>query len=325
MLLLENIVKEFDGRRVLDKLSLQIGAGEFFSILGRSGSGKSTLLRIISGLDRQNEGSILLDGKRIDSQPPQQRPFHMVFQGYALFPHLSAGDNVAFGLRARGWAEREVATRVQECLELVRMESFRMRRPDTLSGGERQRIALARAVASRPRLLLLDEPLSALDQELRETMRLELRALQRRLGMTFLLVTHDQEEAFALSDRIGVMQAGSFEQVGSPEEIYRRPNSPFMASFLGQRSCLRDETRNGVLYVAEESVRVGRDSGRLRGKLRTKTYQGGRTLLHFEIEDRGILGAFVDSRSQEALLKEGDPAWLSFEDGDACFFPRAPE
>jgi ABC-type Fe3+/spermidine/putrescine transport system ATPase subunit len=323
MLQLENLVKNFDIRSCLNNLSLKIEAGEFFSILGASGSGKSTLLRIVSGLERQDSGSILLDGKNIDDLPPQERPFHMVFQGYALFPHLSVGDNVAFGLRARKLPEAEVQKRVSECLELVRMESFYNRRPDTLSGGERQRVALARAVASKPRLLLLDEPLSALDRELRQKMRLELRDLQRRLGMAFVLVTHDQEEAFALSDRIGVLRNGRFEQTGTPEELYRRPVSPYVASFLGQRSVIQGEGGIGKLFITHESVQVHRESGRLRGKLFAKTYQGAMTLLDFDIGSRGRMCALVESRSSQAMLQNGEEAWLSWDEAEECFYPEA--
>lgn len=219
-------------------LDLIIQEGEFFSLLGPSGCGKTTLLRMIAGLEFSTEGEILLRGHAIGGWPAQKRPFHMVFQKYALFPHLSVFENVAFGLKLSKVSAGELRARVSEVLKLVHMEGFEERQPETLSGGQAQRVAIARAVVNRPQLLLLDEPLSALDQKLREHMRTELKDLQRQLGLTFVYVTHDQEEALALSDRIAVMNQGRLEQVSPPEILYREPQTLFSAQFVGPMTIL---------------------------------------------------------------------------------------
>ena len=214
-------------------LQLSIQPGEFFSLLGPSGCGKTTLLRMIGGLETPSQGEIHLDGRRIDLLPAHQRQFNLVFQRYALFPHLNIWENVAFGLKVKGVRGQELSSRVEEALGLVQMQTFATRNVETLSGGQQQRVALARALINRPKVLLLDEPLSALDLKLRQQMQIELRALQRRLGNTFIFVTHDQEEALTLSDRIAVMNRGVVEQVGTPQEIYEYPKSLFVASFIG--------------------------------------------------------------------------------------------
>ncbi|PWU18033.1 MAG: spermidine/putrescine ABC transporter ATP-binding protein [Bdellovibrio sp.] len=218
---------------VLDDVSLTIESGEFFTLLGPSGCGKTTLLRIIAGLEQPTSGRILFEGLDVTSFPPQRRPFHTVFQKHALFPHLTIFDNVAFGLRIQKLPTREIHERVETALALVKLEGFDNRLPETLSGGQSQRVALARALVNRPKVLLLDEPLSALDLKLREEMQAELRLLQRQVGITFIYVTHDQQEAFTLADRIGVMKAGRFEQISSPEELYDQPKSLFAAQFVG--------------------------------------------------------------------------------------------
>src|SRR4051812_19011208 len=205
LLRIEAVVKNFGGFRAVDRLSLDIRAGEFFALLGPSGCGKTTLLRMLAGFETPDQGRILLDGRDIAQVPPHLRPVNMMFQNYALFPHLSVHDNVAFGLKRAGLPKEEIASRTAEMLELVRLSDFAARRPDQLSGGQRQRVALARALARRPQLLLLDEPLAALDRKLRERTQFELTDLQRRLGLTFIVVTHDQEEAMTLAHRIGVM------------------------------------------------------------------------------------------------------------------------
>ncbi len=225
----------------VDSLFLDIREGEFFSLLGPSGCGKTTLLRMIAGLETPTSGEILLDGRRIDQLPPQQRPFNMVFQKYALFPHLTVFENVAFGLNLKKISKNEIQERVQEILALVNMTHYKDRLPETLSGGQSQRVAIARALVNRPRILLLDEPLSALDQKLREHMQTELKQLQRQLGLTFIYVTHDQEEALALSDRIGVMNRGRLEQVSEPKDLYDEPRTLFAAQFVGPMTTLEGE------------------------------------------------------------------------------------
>ena len=240
-------------------VSLSIKDGEFFSLLGPSGCGKTTLLRMLGGFESPTSGEIRQDGRRIDNLPANQRQFNMVFQRYALFPHLSVWDNVAFGLRMKKVPQAEIRSRVQEILALVKMEEFSLRGIGTLSGGQQQRIALARALVNRPRVLLLDEPLSALDLKLRQQMQVELLSIQRRLKHTFIFVTHDQDEALTLSDRIAVMNGGVVEQVGTPAEIYEYPKTSFVAHFIGQINSIDAEVREAradAVVVTGASRRV---------------------------------------------------------------------
>ncbi|HET6839121.1 MAG TPA: ABC transporter ATP-binding protein [Bradyrhizobium sp.] len=234
LLRIEAVVKTFGVFRAVDRVSLDIGAGEFFALLGPSGCGKTTLLRMLAGFETPDEGRILLGGKDVARVLPHGRPVNMMFQNYALFPHLSVRDNIAFGLKRAGLPRAEIESRAAEMLALVKLEGLERRRPDQLSGGQRQRVALARSLARRPQILLLDEPLAALDKKLRESTQLELMALQRRLGMTFIIVTHDQEEAMTMADRIGVMDSGRLEQVAAPRELYEAPASRWIAEFVGE-------------------------------------------------------------------------------------------
>ena len=233
LLRIEGVVKSFGSFRAVDRLSLDIRSGEFFALLGPSGCGKTTLLRLLAGFETPDEGRILLSGEDIAQVLPHQRPVNMMFQNYALFPHLSVCDNIAFGLRRAGMPRAEIATRVEEMVALVKLEGMEKRKPDQLSGGQRQRMALARSLVRRPKVLLLDEPLAALDKKLREATQQELMELQRRLGMTFIIVTHDQEEAMTMASRIGVMDAGRLEQVATPRELYEAPLSRWIAEFVG--------------------------------------------------------------------------------------------
>jgi len=222
----------------LENLDLQIGSGEMFVLLGGSGSGKTTLLRALGGFIQPSAGRILLNGRDITRLPPHRRPVNTTFQSYALFPHMTVADNIGFGLRRQGVAKAEIGRRVGELLELVRLGEFAARRPDALSGGQRQRVALARALAPRPLLLLLDEPMSALDRGLREQTRQELLRVQRQTGTTFVLVTHDQDEALAMATRIGLLHGGRLEQVGTPAELYEQPVSRYVAGFMGNDNVL---------------------------------------------------------------------------------------
>ena len=223
---------------MLDDIMLDIGRGSFFTLLGPSGCGKTTLLRLIAGFDTVDAGHIMLEGKRLDSLPAAKRPINTVFQNYALFPHLTVGQNIAFGLERLQWKKDTIANRVKEVLALVRLEEFVNRLPAQLSGGQQQRVALARAIAPSPKILLLDEPLSALDLKLRNAMRLELKRIQKEVKISFIFVTHDQEEALSLSDKIAVMNKGHILQIGSPEEIYQEPNNIFVADFIGEANIL---------------------------------------------------------------------------------------
>ena len=233
LLRIDAVVKKFGAFRAVDGLSLDIRAGEFFALLGPSGCGKTTLLRMLAGFETPDEGRILLAGKDLAQIPPHERPVNMMFQNYALFPHLNVRDNIAFGLKRARMPRREIKTRVAEMVALVKLEGLEKRKPDQLSGGQKQRVALARSLARRPQVLLLDEPLAALDKKLRESTQFELMELQRRLGLTFIIVTHDQEEAMMVAGRIGVMDSGRLEQVATPRELYEAPRSRWVAEFVG--------------------------------------------------------------------------------------------
>ncbi len=234
LLRVDAVSKRFGAFAAVERVSLDVYHGEFFALLGPSGCGKTTLLRMLAGFETPDAGRILLDGADLVALPPHRRPVNMMFQSYALFPHLTVERNVAFGLQQDRLPKAEIAERVDAALAMVRLESLARRKPQQLSGGERQRVALARALVKRPRLLLLDEPLAALDKKLRQETQFELKELQARLGLTFLIVTHDQEEAMTVADRIGVMNQGQLVQVATPPEIYERPNSRWVAGFIGE-------------------------------------------------------------------------------------------
>ncbi|MCG6204968.1 ABC transporter ATP-binding protein [Rhodopseudomonas sp. HC1] len=238
LLRIEAVEKRFGGFVAVDGLSLDIKAGEFFALLGPSGCGKTTLLRMLAGFETPDSGRILLGGDDIAPVLPHERPVNMMFQNYALFPHLSVANNIAFGLKRAGLPRKEIKQRVAEMVALAKLEGMEKRRPDQLSGGQQQRVALARALARRPKLLLLDEPMAALDKKLRENTQLELIALQKKLGTTFVIVTHDQDEAMTVADRIGVMRAGKLEQVATPRRLYETPASRWVAEFVGDVNIL---------------------------------------------------------------------------------------
>ncbi len=261
-----DLQKRFREVRAVDGVSLEIGAGEFFSLLGPSGCGKTTTLRMIGGFELPTGGTILLRGRDVTNDPPDKRPVNMVFQNYALFPHLNVGDNIAFGLKRTGVARDEATRRVGEALELVHLAGYEKRRPNQLSGGQQQRVALARALVNRPNVLLLDEPLGALDLKLRRQLQIELKRIQTEVGITFVYVTHDQEEALTMSDRIAVMHAGKVEQLGTPEELYERPATRFVADFIGSTNLLRGRVEadgrvrlesGEIAHVAHDGIAVG--------------------------------------------------------------------
>jgi len=249
---IRRIEKRFGQVTAVRPTDLSVGGGEFFSLLGPSGCGKTTLLRMIGGLEVPTAGKILIDGKDITRLPSYRRPTNMVFQSYAIFPHLTVGENIAYGLKRRGLSEAERRREVGRLLEMIRLPGFAGRLPDQLSGGQQQRVALARALVLKPKVLLLDEPLAALDKKLRENMQIELRRLQREVGITFILVTHDQEEALTLSDRIAVMKAGRILQCSTPRELYERPTSHDVAEFVGEMNFLPGR----VLAAGAERVTV---------------------------------------------------------------------
>ena len=262
---LHSITKRFGDVIAVDSVDLEIADGEFFALLGPSGCGKTTTLRLIAGLEFPTTGSLRIFGDEVGTLPPNRRPVNTVFQNYALFPHMTAEENVAFGLRMRKTPKSEIEPRVRDAIALVHMEGMEQRRPDQLSGGQQQRVALARALVNSPKVLLLDEPLGALDLKLREAMQLELKALQREVGITFVFVTHDQGEALAMSDRIGVMDGGRLLQVGTPEEIYARPANRFVADFIGHANLLdgmvtgpdQVTLTNGITIAAPSDIQPG--------------------------------------------------------------------
>ena len=329
LLRIEGVAKKFGSFRAVDRVTLDIRAGEFFALLGPSGCGKTTLLRMLAGFETPDEGRILLNGRDIAPMLPHERPVNMMFQNYALFPHLSVRDNIAFGLKRAGMARADIDTRVAEMVALVKLEGMEKRKPDQLSGGQRQRVALARSLARRPQVLLLDEPLAALDKKLRESTQAELMELQRRLGMTFIVVTHDQEEAMTMAGRIGVMDAGRLDQVATPRDLYETPASRWIAEFVGDINLFEGQagaaeggrlaiaTRDaGTIYVAEprngltksavsvairpEKVKLSRRApaadgasaqalNRLEGVITGVSYLGGRSTYQVKLDSGAIV------------------------------------
>jgi ABC-type Fe3+/spermidine/putrescine transport system ATPase subunit len=314
--------KRFGGHReVLKNISLNIAAGEFLTLLGESGSGKTTLLRLIAGFEQPTAGEIWMGGERLDLLPPYKRRVNTVFQHYALFPHLNVRENVAYGLRVKKTPANDIAGRVVEALRMVKMSEYADTRPSKLSGGQQQRVALARALVNRPQLLLLDEPLSALDANLRKEMQSELKTLQREIGITFLFVTHDQEEAMALSDRIALLRDGALEQVAGPREIYARPATAYTAQFIGQTNLLRGEVSAGLatcgairfspaagpdgpatFSLRPEKIRCAADVGsagsvpRFKGAIRLQIYGGSTELLEVDCGGGQILRVRISAR-----------------------------
>ncbi len=326
--------------RALDDVSIQIRKAEFFTLLGPSGCGKTTLLRLIAGFEMPTSGTILLDGADITDLPPNRRPVNTVFQSYALFPHLTVAENVGFGLTMQGRPKAEVKARVAEMLALVKLEAMATRKTSQLSGGQQQRVALARALAPQPKVLLLDEPLSALDLKLRKEMQVELKRLQTETGITFIFVTHDQEEALTMSDRIGVMSAGKLQQVGSPKEIYTRPVNRFVASFIGETNFLPATVVPGgvklstgdvvevatmaqgtvTLTVRPEQVRIvgAGEAGAISARVKFLVYFGTDTHCHLALADGTEVVARVQSpASGEAGIEEGSDVGLRFAPGAA--------
>ncbi|HEX3939339.1 MAG TPA: ABC transporter ATP-binding protein [Xanthobacteraceae bacterium] len=298
LLRIEELSRQFGSYAAVDRLSLDIYQGEFFALLGPSGCGKTTLLRLIAGFERANAGRILLDGFDISAVPPHRRPVNMMFQSYALFPHLTVAGNVAFGLKQEGLHAAEIAERVSDMLKLVKLEDFGRRKPHQLSGGQRQRVALARSLVKRPRILLLDEPMAALDKKLRGETQFELMDLQRRLGLTFIIVTHDQSEAMTVADRIAVMDRGRLMQVAPPAEIYEQPNSRWVADFIGSVNMFEGR-------VGEDRVSIdGTALGRLRVATKIDAAPGTTIWVGVRPEKLSVL------REQQSALENGVAATL---------------
>jgi putrescine transport system ATP-binding protein len=311
----EGVGKAFPDQVALDGVDLDIHAGEFFALLGPSGCGKTTLLRLLAGFETATSGRLLLDGEDLAGTPPHQRPVNMMFQSYALFPHLTVEQNIGFGLRMQGLAKADLAARVGELLALMRLEPYARRKPDQLSGGQKQRVALARALARRPKVLLLDEPLAALDRKLRDETRGELMDLQRRLGATFVIVTHDRDEAMVMADRIAVMDQGRIAQVGTPAEVYERPVSRQVAGFLGEANVF--EAGGGWIMVRPEKMKLSARPVKtgvvFEGVVRQAAYLGDRTSYRVETNDGRLLSAVSGGKS----VGVGDTVWLSYSARDA--------
>src|SRR5512139_1183510 len=250
-ILFKNVSRYFGEVRAVDNIELEIRDGEFFSMLGPSGSGKTTCLRMIAGFDRPTAGQIILYGQDVSNLPPYERPVNTVFQDYALFPHMTIDENIGYGLMIKGVSKKERQKLVDEMLDLVRLPGFGYRKPSQLSGGQRQRVALARALINHPRVLLLDEPLGALDLKLRQQMQVELKSIQKRVGITFIFVTHDQEEALTMSDRLAVFNQGKVQQVGTPAEVYERPATSFVAGFVGISNLVEGEVARRITGAPE--------------------------------------------------------------------------
>ena len=333
LLSIRNVAKTFGTNVVLRDISLEIAQGEFLTILGESGSGKTTLLRIIAGFETATSGDLWMSNERLDQQPPYRRKVNTVFQSYALFPHLTVEENVAYGLRVAKRPDSEIKQRVQEALDKVKMSAHAKKKPSKISGGQQQRVALARALVNRPQLLLLDEPLSALDANLRRQMQVELKSLQREVGITFVFVTHDQEEAMVMSDRIALLRRGELEQVATPREIYNRPATAYVAQFIGHTNLLRGEVREGVAQcgpiswkttlpdgpalfsLRPEHLRVSSGmpgAARVKAKVLTQAFHGATDLVRVECAD----GLVLTLRTPSGGIKE-ENVEVEFEPADA--------
>jgi spermidine/putrescine ABC transporter ATP-binding subunit len=344
LLSLRNVAKRFGQNAVLRDISLDVAEGEFLTILGESGSGKTTLLRVIAGFENASSGEVWMGEERIDHQPPYRRRVNTVFQNYALFPHLTVEQNVAYGLRVAKRPEAEIASRVAEALEKVKMSARAKSKPSKISGGQQQRIALARALVNRPRLLLLDEPLSALDANLRRHMQVELKSLQREVGISFIFVTHDQEEAMVMSDRIALLRSGELEQVATPREIYSRPATAYAAQFIGHTNLLRGEVRQGRVSCAgsswpahlpdgpwlfslrPENIRLAATASaqngdiRVSGKVVQQAFHGATELIRVQCKDGSILTARVAGG-----IGPMEEVNLEFSPSDAVAVRESPE
>lgn len=290
ILQLQQIRKSFADTEVLKGIDLEAGQGEFITLLGASGCGKTTTLRIIAGLELPDSGKVILEGRDITDWEPNRRDVNTVFQNYALFPHMNVADNVGYGLKIRKVPKAQIAERVERALRLVQLEEYGKRMPDQLSGGQKQRIAIARAVINEPKVLLLDEPLGALDLKLRRQMQLELKRLQKQLGITFIYITHDQEEAINMSDRIGVMHEGVLEQMGTPNEVYYRPRTSYVADFVGNANILH---KNGeTLAIRSENIRMDGESVCTQDAVVVeKSFAGGQLRILFRLSDGQLLTA----------------------------------
>lgn len=314
---IDNINKKFGGFQALENINFEIEEGEFVCLLGPSGCGKTTLLRIISGLEDETSGKVYLRDEDITNLPPAKRNFGIVFQSYVLFPNMTAGENIAYGLKSRKLPNDEIDKRVDEVLQLVGLQEEKNKYPNKLSGGQQQRVAIARAIALSPKVLLLDEPLSALDAKVREHLRIEIKNIQRTLGITTVMVTHDQEEALTMGDKIVVMNNAKVEQIGTPEEIYKNPTNKFVADFVGNINFFQYKGKNRALRPEEIKTSVEAQEGYEKGKIESMEFRGAfyRAIVNLENGIKNIMIDFISVKMEERQYKPGDIIYLNLEDG----------
>ena len=317
---LQGLYRRFGTLVAVDHLDLTLYKGEFFTLLGASGCGKTTIMRLIAGFDQPNAGRVMLDGVDVTHLPPQARNVHTMFQQYALFPHLSVWDNIAFGPRAQGKETSDTKRQIGDMLDIVGLAEKADFKPNELSGGQRQRVALARALINTPSLLLLDEPLGALDASMRRGLQLELKRIQREIGITFLMVSHDQDEAFSMSDRLVVLNAGRIEQLGTPREIYERSNSSYVAGFVGQANLLPEDGDN-LSLLRPERIRLsqnppGSDEEGCQGHLSALFYQGADWRLELTRADGSVLFILLNANEAPPSLTLGDRFWAVWKRTD---------
>ncbi len=355
---LRNVSKTIHDHQILFDINLEVRNGEFLTLLGPSGCGKTTLLRLISGFEEPTTGNIFINNKNVDGLPPHLRHVHTVFQSYALFPHMTVYENVAFGLRCKKLPKQEIEARVTEVLKIVKLEKYASRKPEQLSGGQQQRVAIARAIVNRPLVLLLDEPLSSLDYRLRKTMQIELKQLQRKLGITFIFVTHDQEEALSMSDRVVVMQEGGIEQVGTPRQVYEAPQNLTVAEFIGEVNIFDSEVvavddkkitvniqdkervvkssmpftigQKALILVRPEDLRVWDHSevddteGMFAGQVEEVIYKGTTVDLMVRLSNNQLVAAteFFDEDDDRLEYAIGEPVWTTWLSGWEVILPH---